>query len=209
MHWLRRIFPEVAQAQLEAAAVAKLEALEVLAAHLRAADCVIMTLGTVVDFFRDDVAASAPLMDKTLPKFVAMTIEGDLGPNPNAALRLKKQGATLRLATHAETREAIAGCIEGIRSITAAPIVITLSPVPVDSVIGLAGGLKSGIEVDCVSKSAAALGPRRGPAGPAGRPGPDPLLPLVRDRPVDRAHAEHAGLRPGRRRGAPRPRRRS
>ena len=65
-----------------------------------------MTLGNVVDFFRDDVEASRPLMEKTLPKFVAMTIEGDHGPNPNAAVRLKKQGATLRLATHAETREA-------------------------------------------------------------------------------------------------------
>ena len=78
----------------------------------------------------------------------------DIGLRANAADRLKKLGASLRLATYGETLEAIEGCIVGIRSLTAAPLVVTLSPVPLDSTIGLTGTpLRSAIEVDCVSKS--------------------------------------------------------
>lgn len=153
MYWLGRIFPGVNEAELTKVAHRQLAGVDKLTGQIRDADCVIMTLGNVVDFFRDDADAGQPLMDKIFPKFVAMAAAGDLGPNANAASRMKKQGASLRLATHQETCEAIAACIAGVRSVTSAPIVITLSPVPVDSVIGLAGTARSAIEVDCISKS--------------------------------------------------------
>ncbi|MDB5453728.1 MAG: hypothetical protein JWO33_2306 [Caulobacteraceae bacterium] len=151
--WVRRIFPELSELQAEQAAQQKLQGIGELAAHLRNADCVVLTLGNVVDFFKDDAEASRPVVENIFPKFVAMPGSEDISVRSSAAMRLKKQGATLRLATYDETLQAIVGCLEGIRSVTAAPIVVTLSPVPVDSVIGLAGDLKTAIEVDCVSKS--------------------------------------------------------
>lgn len=152
-HWLRRLFPGITDVDVEGVTSMKLASIDDLGARLARADCVVMTLGNVVDFFRDDTADTQPLMEKVFPKFIALAAENDLGPNANAASRLKKQGASLRLASHQETREAIAACVAGIRSVTVAPIVITLSPVPVDSVLGLSGTLKSAIEVDCVSKA--------------------------------------------------------
>lgn len=151
--WTRRIFPEFDEAQAQQAAQLKLGSVEQLAANLREAECVVLTLGNVVDFFREDAAAGEPLMAKIVPKFMAMPGSEDIAVRSNTAARLKKQGAALRLASYEETKQAIAGCLDGVRSVTDAPIVVTLSPVPVDSVIGLASDLKSAIEVDCVSKS--------------------------------------------------------
>jgi len=151
--WVRRIFPELDEAACAQVAHQRLAGLNEVAASLREADCVVLTLGNVVDFFRDDADAGLPLAEKIFPKFVAMPGDEDIAVRSNAAARLKKQGATLRLASYGETQEALCACIAGIRRETAAPIVVTLSPVPVDSVIGLAGDLKTAIEVDCVSKA--------------------------------------------------------
>lgn len=152
--WVARIFPELEPAQVQEAAAARGAGLDQLAGQLRAADCVVLTLGNVVDFFREGADAALPLTEKIFPKFVAMPGSEDIGRRASAAARLKKLGATLRLASYQETLEAIEGCIDGVRAITDAPLVVTLSPVPVDSVIGLADcELKSAVEVDCVSKS--------------------------------------------------------
>jgi hypothetical protein len=78
----------------------------------------------------------------------------DINVRSASAANLKGKGAVLRLATYSETLEAIRTCIRGIRSVTNATLVVTISPVPIDSVIGLVTQhLKSAIEVDCVSKS--------------------------------------------------------
>lgn len=152
--WVSRIFPEMAPDQVQAAAGIRCEGIDQLARQLVGADCVVLTLGNVVDFFREGADADLPLVEKIFPKFVAMPSSEDIGQRANAAARAKKLGATLRLASYQETSEAIEACIAGIRSITAAPLIVTLSPVPVDSVIGLdAKELKSAMEVDCVSKS--------------------------------------------------------
>jgi len=152
--WLQRLFPGIGDADCQRVAAFKLQGISDLATELAEADCVIMTLGNIIDFFEDGTDPSLPLMRKVFPKFLAMSVDGDLGVDSGAVGRLKKQGATLRLASHTEACEAIACCIAGIRSISKAPIVITLSPVPVDSVIGVSKTeLKTAIEVDCVSKS--------------------------------------------------------
>jgi hypothetical protein len=151
--WLRKIYPEMVEDAVQQVAALKLRDLESLVEKFVQADCVVMTLGNVVDFFRGDAELSQPLMDKVFPKFIALPVAEDIASVTDAAARLKKQGAILRMATYAETCEAIVACVEGIRSITAAPIVITLSPVPVDSVIGIAGSVKSAVEADCISKS--------------------------------------------------------
>jgi hypothetical protein len=152
--WVRTIYPEFGQAQVDQTVDGLLHGIARLRRELSEADCIVLTLGNVVDFFKADAAPSAPLLEKIFPKFVAMSPSEDIAVRSSGASRLKTKGAVLRLASHAETVEAITCCIRGIRAVSRAPIVVTLSPVPVDSVIGLADtGLRSAIEVDCVSKS--------------------------------------------------------
>ena len=154
LDWVRIIFPDASAGDAERLADSKLQGLADLAVRIGAADCVVLTLGNVVDFFRDEVADDRPLMEKVFPKFIAMPGSEDIEHRSQSAALLKKSGASLRLATTGETREAIALCIAGIRAATSAPIIVTLSPVPVDSVITLGGAsARSAVEVDCVSKS--------------------------------------------------------
>ncbi|THD62163.1 GSCFA domain-containing protein [Phenylobacterium sp.] len=150
--WVGRLFPEADAAQHSAAAEGLLRQIGELAVSLATADCVVMTLGNLVDFFSADGDASQPLLERVFPKFVAVTAIENLESAANAAARLKRLGAVLRLATHDEAEEAIGLCVAGVRSVTSAPLVITLSPVPVDNVMGLAGPLRSAIEIDAVSK---------------------------------------------------------
>lgn len=152
--WISRLFPEAEDLQRAGMVERAEKMLGQLASDLADADCVILTLGNVVDFFSQHAQASEPLIEKTFPKFLAMPGSEDINLRAGAAARLKKLGATLRLATYQEVVEAIEGCIDGVRSITNTPLIVTLSPVPIDSVIGLAGSnLRSAVEVDCVSKS--------------------------------------------------------
>jgi hypothetical protein len=153
-HWTRLIFPELSESDSQRAVSERQAEIADLAAQIRTATCVVLTLGNVVDFFRDHNQAGATLAEKIVPKFIALPGQEDIEVRSSAAQRLKSRGATFRLATYAETCEAIRYCIRGARSLTQAPIVVTVSPVPIDSVIGLSEEtLKSAIEVDCVSKS--------------------------------------------------------
>jgi hypothetical protein len=153
-HWIETIFPDLADAEKNALIAQKHREIAELHSNLEEADCVILTLGNVVDFFRDDGSHGKPLMENIFPKFIAMPGSEDINVRSASAANLKGKGAVLRLATYSETLEAIRTCIRGIRSVTNATLVVTISPVPIDSVIGLVTQhLKSAIEVDCVSKS--------------------------------------------------------
>jgi hypothetical protein len=153
-HWIETIFPDLADAEKDALIAQKHREIAELQSNLEEADCVILTLGNVVDFFRDDGSHGKPLMENIFPKFIAMPGSEDINVRSASAANLKGKGAVLRLATYSETLEAIRTCIRGIRSVTNATLVVTISPVPIDSVIGLVTQhLKSAIEVDCVSKS--------------------------------------------------------
>jgi hypothetical protein len=154
LRWIGEIFPDLSGADRDKIAAQKQAEIRELHGNLAAADCVILTLGNVVDFFRDDGTHGKPLLDNIFPKFIAMPGSEDINVRSASAANLKSKGAVLRLATTAETVEAIRACIGGIRSVTEATLIVTISPVPIDSVIGLASGhLTSAIEVDCVSKS--------------------------------------------------------
>src|SRR5204863_7072791 len=140
------IFPDLSDAEKAAAATHKQSEIATLHGNLKEADCVILTLGNVVDFFRDDGTQGKPLMDNIFPKFIAMPGSEDINVRSASAANLKTKGAVLRLATYLETLEAIRTCIAGIRSVTKASLVVTISPVPIDSAIGLATHLHSAIE---------------------------------------------------------------
>jgi len=152
--WICRIFPEIGASETERLANSQIGLIDQLAGEIRRADCIVLTLGNVVDFFKVEDDPTRPLLDKIFPKFIAMSPSEDIEIRSKTAARLKGKGGTMRLASYQETKEAITSCLSGIRALTPAPVVATLSPVPIDSVIGLANTkLRSAIEVDCVSKS--------------------------------------------------------
>jgi hypothetical protein len=53
-HWIETIFPDLADAEKDALIAQKHREIAELQSNLEEADCVILTLGNVVDFFRDD-----------------------------------------------------------------------------------------------------------------------------------------------------------
>ena len=201
LHWINTIFPELADAEKSAIAAQKQREIAELHGNLKAAGCVILTLGNVVDFFRDDGTHGKPLMDNIFPKFIAMPGSEDINVRSASAANLKGKGAVLRLATYSETLEAIKACVGGIRSVTDATLVVTISPVPIDSVIGLATHhLKSAIEVDCVSKSRIRSAFDEVFAAERAHGFRDLVFSVLRDRALDRAVVADPGFRHGRRR---------
>jgi hypothetical protein len=149
--WIALLFAEESEAEQAARVRGKIDELLRLAARARTAQCVILTLGNVLDFFvsRDTGAVLA----NAAPKFMAALADERLRPS-DFAERLISRGAIFRMATYAETLEAIGHCLRALRILTPAPIVITVSPVPITAAYGLTGaGNRSAIEIDCISKS--------------------------------------------------------
>ncbi len=136
-YWITLIYPELNVSQKQVFAAARLNEIQILSEMLRQADCVIITLGNVVDFFQKDQDAAKPLLERILPKYIALPGNEDIQIRSSAASRLKNRGAVFRLASHKDTSAAIKICLRAIRSVSAAPIVVTVSPVPIDSVLGL------------------------------------------------------------------------
>jgi hypothetical protein len=131
------------------------EKLDQLTASIRDADFVIVTAGNVFDFFidppTDDVAPEIPVA----PKFLRSSNTEDMELRNSVAAALKGAGAKFRMANFAETAASLRALHTAIRKINPqAHFLFTLSPVPIDSAIGVEaeGGLAA-MELDCVSKS--------------------------------------------------------
>ena len=89
------------------------------------------------------------------PKFIAMNNTEDIDERSSIAGKLLKNGSFIRLSTFHEVEEYISVIYKSIRSINnCASIIFTVSPVPIDSVLGIKEktGLTA-VEIDCVSKS--------------------------------------------------------
>lgn len=158
--WVQRSFPEASPGDAARVAALKVRKVDELAASLAQADCVVLTLGNVVDFFVEGCDPTLPVMDKIFPIYVAMPNSGEDAASENddsrakAVALLKRQGASLRFATSEETREALRICVAGLRAVTDAPVVITVSPVPLSNAMSVGGmSATSAIEADCISKS--------------------------------------------------------
>jgi hypothetical protein len=132
------------------------ERLEKLRENVAAAKVLIVTLGNTIDYhFAPNT--DLPVLNgiRVAPKFLAITATESVKIRTAFGRAAQQLGAVLRLATYAETMAAIGGMHAALRAINPdAPIVYTLSPVPIDSAIGLQGAARMGpIEVDCISKS--------------------------------------------------------
>jgi hypothetical protein len=111
---------------------------------------IIITLGNTVDFYR-----LANNRDELVPKFIALNHSEDVNERNDAAARIKKAGAFIRLSKFDEVKNYILDIYKAIRSISSnSTIIFTISPVPIDSVLGINEPLGlSAIEIDCISKS--------------------------------------------------------
>ena len=116
-----------------------------------------MTIGNVLDFFLDGAGepggfdAAIPVA----PKFLLLSDTVELVKRAALSNRLKAQGAAFRMATLPEARAAIEQLYQAIRRINPKALCIfTLSPVPMESAVGLQQEPPYGsVEIDCVSKS--------------------------------------------------------
>ena len=113
---------------------------------------IVVTLGNIVDFY---LPAEDGKAEEIAPKFIVMLADESIKTRHAAAARLQKSGAYLRLSRVSEVILYIAQIKKHIRDINPnAAIIFTVSPVPIDSVIGIREPLgMSAVEIDCVSKS--------------------------------------------------------
>lgn len=111
---------------------------------------IIITLGNTVDFYRSDNGT-----DELVPKFIALNQSEDVNERNDAASRIKKSGAFIRLSKFNEVKTYILNIHKAIRDISSdSAIIFTVSPVPIDSILGITESLcLSATEIDCISKS--------------------------------------------------------
>jgi len=111
---------------------------------------IIITLGNTIDFYQ-----KVGDFDVIVPKFISLDHSEDIDTRINAAARIKKTGAYMRMSTFTETKGYIKNIYEFIRKLSPKiTIIFTVSPVPIDSVLGISDPLNlNAIEIDCISKS--------------------------------------------------------
>lgn len=147
---VRRIWHDLAPADVENIYAQQLASLQSLRDSLVSATKVIITLGNTVDYYeRDDQGG-----DALVPKFLAMSSNEDLRVRESISARLAKRDTYIRLSNFSEVSAYIRSIYQCIRKVNpACHITFTVSPVPIDSVLGLQGTGLRAVEVDCVSKS--------------------------------------------------------
>ena len=111
---------------------------------------IIITLGNTIDFYK-----SIDGNDEIIPKFISLDHSEDIDTRINAAARIKKTGAYMRMSTFSETKSHIKNIHKFVRKLAPkATLIFTVSPVPIDSVLGITDPLNlNAIEIDCISKS--------------------------------------------------------
>lgn len=158
--WLRRLFK---LDHLDATGINGLVQSEVqwlgkVRSAISESKLLIVTLGNILDHHLDaSFKAPFSLGVRVVPKFFR-TIKHFHGPAQQADLNeaFSKSDSVFRAATFEETKSALAGMHALLRSMNPeASIVYTLSPVPIENVMGAVKGFRGvgAVEVDCISKS--------------------------------------------------------
>lgn len=154
-HWLAILNPDESAANVERLVERELARLKRLLEAIRTANFIIVTVGNTFDFFVEpdaqDIAPEIPVA----PKFFKVSDSEDVDKRGAVSSHLKAHGAKFRMATFAEARKSLEILHSTIRSVNSrAHCVFTLSPVPIDSAIGVEKTVPYGaIELDCISKS--------------------------------------------------------
>lgn len=155
--WIERLYPDDSAERRAARRDEALERLAALAQSIASAEVVIVTIGSALDFFLPAGASAdrAEPESEVAPKFLLLADTEDADKRAGLAQRLKAQGTTFRLGTFAESKTAINRFHSAVRALNPQALCLfTLSPVPMDSAIGMQKATPGGAaEIDCVSKS--------------------------------------------------------
>lgn len=147
---VRRIWHDLEPADIENLYAQQLQSLQSLKGSLVSATKVIITLGNTVDYYEHDDSG----LELLVPKFLAMSSNEDLRVRESVSARLAKLDTFIRLSNFTEVSRYIHEIYQCIRAVNPdCHITFTVSPVPIDSVLGLQGTNLRAVEVDCVSKS--------------------------------------------------------
>lgn len=151
-HWL--VETRYEEQQIESVVAGIEEWLMPLHQGLRSSDMIILTVGNNLDFFfpegQEDIAlAEVPVA----PKFLGIMNSEDISKRASMAKKLASSGFVFRQSTFEEARDATTGLLGSLRRANpTAHIVVTLSPVPIDSAIGISGPPDNAVEIDVLSK---------------------------------------------------------
>jgi hypothetical protein len=155
--WIETLYPDESSERRAARRDEALGRLAGLADSIASAEVVIVTIGSALDFFLPAGASADQTQpgSAVAPKFLLLADTEDADKRAGLAQRLKAQGASFRLGTFAESKTAISRFYSAVRALNPhALCLFTLSPVPMDSAIGLQKTAPGGAaEIDCVSKS--------------------------------------------------------
>ena len=147
---VRRIWHDLEPDDIEKIYAQQLQSLQSLKGSLVSATKVIITLGNTVDYYEKDDTD----LELLVPKFLAMSSNEDLRVRESVSARLAKLDTFIRLSNFTEVSRYIHEIYQCIRAVNPdCHITFTVSPVPIDSVLGLQGTNLRAVEVDCVSKS--------------------------------------------------------
>ena len=115
--------------------------------QIKNATKIIFTLGNVIDFYDES--------NNLLPKFIFMGSSEDVNSRALVAKKMKEFGSVMRISNFSECLNYLNIITSSIRLINQkADIIFSLSPVPIDSIIGIKHkNMISSIETDCISKS--------------------------------------------------------
>ena len=111
---------------------------------------VIVTLGNTIDYYFEDNGN-----EEIAPKFISLSMSEEINERNLSHSRMKKAGCYIRMSDFNETKNYILNIYKSIREFsTNIEILYSVSPVPIDSVLGIDDKLNmNAIEIDCVSKS--------------------------------------------------------
>lgn len=121
------------------------------------AKVLVFTLGNILDHhLHPTIPVPVPLTTRVAPKFFRATSSHDTDVEKRGGVvsALTRIGTVFRLGTYQETKQAIDTMHRALMKTNPnLSIVYTLSPIPIDNVLGVVGVFPGSVEVDCASKS--------------------------------------------------------
>lgn len=152
-HWVSVLYPSDGKTDPAAVVTMELQKLDQLHASLKSCEFLIVTCGNVLDYFMPPLSATYEVGPAVAPKFLTISSNEDITVRSHLTGKLKEAGAEFRIGTYAEAGQAMDCLYAAIRAINPdATLLFTLSPVPIDSALGLKHKLGA-VEIDCISKS--------------------------------------------------------
>mgnify|MGYP006112338099 FL=1 len=128
----------------------KLSNINILKESISKSNKIIITLGNTIDYYSKN-----SINEEIAPKFIALSLSEEINEKSKSHKIMTDAGAYIRMSNFLETKQYIHNIYRSLRKFSSKiEIIFTVSPVPIDAVIGIKEKLSlNAIEIDCVSKS--------------------------------------------------------